>query len=123
MLPARPAAFMVHVPDVEQALAWYQRAFPGAVRTRVPDPAFEFLVLGDVRLEFVPADDKVAAGPCGTVVYWEVSDFDAALADARRLGARLYRGPLRIESGQAMCQLQDPWNNSFGLRGPVAKHE
>jgi predicted enzyme related to lactoylglutathione lyase len=71
-------------------------------------------------MEFVPADEKVAAGAAGSVVYWQVAHFDAALAHALNQGATLYRGPMPIEAGQAMCQVRDPWGNCVGLRGPAA---
>ncbi|MGY4827294.1 VOC family protein [Sphaerotilaceae bacterium SBD11-9] len=114
------AAVMVHVASLAEALAWYERAFPHARRQRVSHPAFEFLVVGDVQLEFVLADHKVSAGAAGTVVYWAVPEFEAALAHFQRIGARLYRGPMQIEGGQAMCQVQDPWGNCIGLRGPAS---
>lgn len=112
------AAVLVHVGDVEAGLAWYQRAFPEAVRTRLDEFDFEFLQLGSVCLEIVPADAQVGSGPFGSVVYWTVDDFDAALAHVEKLGATLYRGPLAIQDGLAMCQVRDPWGNCIGLRGP-----
>jgi predicted enzyme related to lactoylglutathione lyase len=119
---SRPSivAVMVHVPDAAEALRWYGLAFPGAKRRRLPASDFEFLQLGDARLEFVPADAKVSSGPAGSVVYWRVTNFDEALRHVVSLGARLYRGPMRIEHGQCMCQVQDPWGNCIGLRGPSA---
>jgi len=112
-------AVMIHVGNVAEAFAWYTRAFPSAVRSRVADPEFEFLLVGDVRLEFVPSDAKVSSGPAGSVVYWQVPDFEAALAHLQGIGANLYRGPMQIEAGQRMCQVQDPWGNCIGLRGPA----
>ena len=113
------AAVMIHVGNVSDALAWYERAFPSAVRSRVEAPHFEFLVVGNVRLEFVPSDNKVSSGTAGSVVYWQVPEFEAALIHFQSIGARLYRGPMGIEGGQCMCQVQDPWGNCIGLRGPL----
>jgi predicted enzyme related to lactoylglutathione lyase len=112
------AAIMIHVADIDEARAWYARAFPSAVASRVPGTGFEYLVVGDVRLEFVPADEKVSSGPAGTIVYWEVPRFAPALAYLQSIGAKLYRGPLAIEDGRTMCQVRDPWGNCIGLRGP-----
>jgi len=109
---------MIHVAHVPSALAWYARAFPAAVRAAVPGTDFEFLTLGGTCLEFVPADAKVSSGPAGTVVYWSVPDFEAAVAHFRAAGATPYRGPLRIARGESICQMQDPWGNCIGLRGP-----
>jgi predicted enzyme related to lactoylglutathione lyase len=113
------AAVLVPVPDVGAGLDWYQRALVGARRGVVQAcDDFEFLELAGIRVELVQADSKVAPGAAGTVVYWRVADFDAALAHLRACGATLYRGPREIEDGQKMCQVRDPWGNCIGLRGP-----
>ena len=117
MLTGSVAAVMVHVPSVSEGLAWYERAFPSAKRAFVSNPDFEFLSLGDIRIEVVAADDKVATGAAGSVVYWLVHDFEATLTHLLQLGAVIYRGPLNIEGGQRMCQVRDPWGNCLGLRG------
>ncbi|MEY2689436.1 MAG: hypothetical protein RL375_3635 [Pseudomonadota bacterium] len=111
-------AVMVHVSCVDDALVWYEQVFPGAVRSSVDEPAFEFLRVGEVRLELVAADAQVSSGACGSVVYWEFADFEAALARFLAAGAVLYRGPMLIEDGRRMCQVRDPWGNCIGLRGP-----
>jgi predicted enzyme related to lactoylglutathione lyase len=113
-------AVLVHVPDVERARAWYEQALPGATRQRIAAPVpLEYLDVGGVMLEIVPADEKVSNAPAGSVVYWHTPDFDASLAHLLLLGATLYRGPGDIEYGQRMCQVRDPWSNCIGLRGPV----
>ena len=112
------AAAMIHVASVDDAIAWYSRAFPTAVRRTVPGTTFEYLAVGQTRLEFVPSDAKVASGAAGTVVYWRVESFAQALAHFEAIGAQLYRGPLAIEAGESMCQVRDPWGNCIGLRGP-----
>ncbi|PSJ61669.1 glyoxalase/bleomycin resistance/dioxygenase family protein [Mesorhizobium soli] len=115
------AAVLVHVADVEAGIQWYQRAFPEAVLERLEEFDFEFLNIGSVCLEIVPADEKVGAGACGSVVYWRVADFEKALEHLKSVGATLYRGPLEIQDGQLMCQVRDPWGNCIGLRGPVLR--
>ena len=110
------AAVMVHVPDVSAGLEWYARAFPEAVRRQVD--GFTLPDLSEVTLELVPADEKVASGAAGSVVYWSTPDFGARLAEWQALGAELYRGPMDIEGGQRMAQVRDPWGNLLGLRGP-----
>lgn len=118
-MPGGPvAAVLVHVDDVAAARAWYRDAFPHAQPIAIAAPAFECLALADVRIEIVAADQKVRSGASGSVVYWRVADLDAALARFQSLGATLYRGPMAIEAGLAMCQVCDPWGNCIGLRGP-----
>lgn len=116
---AEVAAVMVHVADPTAGIAWYERVFPQSRRARSEVHDFEFLVVGDVQIEIVQADSKVGSGPSGTVVYWRVEHFEETLAHFQELGATLYRGPMRIEQGQAMCQVRDPWGNCIGLRGPI----
>jgi len=112
------AAVLIHVSDVAAGLAWYQRAFPNAVHKRVEARNFEYLSIGRLNLELVRADEKVASGAAGSVVYWRVANFDKALKHMQEIGAVLYRGPMEIEDGQRMCQVRDPWGNCIGLRGP-----
>lgn len=109
---------MVHVPDTVPGLAWYEQAFPAARRRTVEPHHFQYLEWGSTRIEVVQADDKVAAGSAGTVVYWQVGDLRQRLQSLLDLGATLYRGPMAIEDGQGMCQVRDPWGNCLGLRGP-----
>jgi predicted enzyme related to lactoylglutathione lyase len=112
------AAVLIHVSDVAAGLAWYQRAFPNAVHKRVEARNFEYLSIGRLNLELIRADEKVASGAAGSVVYWRVADFDKVLKHMQEIGAVLYRGPMEIEDGQRMCQVRDPWGNCIGLRGP-----
>ena len=78
------------------------------------------LELNGFSLEIVQADDKVPAGKRGTVVYWLVENLTDGLAHFEALGAKLYRGPMAIENGLTMCQVEDPFGNLIGLRGQVA---
>jgi len=113
-------AVMIHVSDVEQGISWYEKAFPLAKRERSAMHDFEFLQLESLQLEIVPADEKVTSGPSGTVICWQVTSVADEVERLRLLGATLYRGPMRIEANLSMCQVQDPWGNCIGLRGPAA---
>lgn len=112
-----PIAVLIHVPDVELGLEWYRKAFPVATLIYHPSSAFTALELEGFSLEIVQADEKVGAGKKGTVVYWSVDDFQQALRHFQSLGATLYRGPMAIENGLIMCQIEDPFGNLIGLRG------
>ena len=118
MTPVGIIAVLIHVADWRAGLRWYERAFPNAIHLRPVPENYGSLKMGSVLIEIVDADDKVTAGPSGSIVCWRVDDFDAALAHFISVGARLYRGPLCIEENKRMCQVQDPWGNCIGLRGP-----
>jgi len=111
-------AVLVHVPDVAAGLDWYQKAFPESKRKTLTQPqALDYLDIGGVMLDVVPADEKVTHAAAGSVVYWQTPDFAATLAHFLREGATLYRGPLDVELGQRMCQVRDPWCNCIGIKG------
>jgi uncharacterized protein len=115
------AAVMIHVHSVSEAMDWYERVFPDVSRSSIAEEEFEFLLVGQVRLEFVLADQKVSSGPSGSIVYWQFPEFEEALLRFQASGAKLYRGPSFIDDGQLMCQVQDPWGNCIGLRGPSSQ--
>ena len=112
-----PSAILVHVPDVAKGLEWYKKAFPEAVPIYHPDFDFTVLDLNGFSLEIFQADEKVGTGKNGTVIYWSVGNLYVALAHFEALGAYLYRGPMAIENGLSMCQVEDPFGNLIGLRG------
>jgi predicted enzyme related to lactoylglutathione lyase len=108
---------MVHVPDWRTGLAWYARVFPEGVLSE--EAGFGRIMVRGVAIEIVPADDKVPAGAAGSIIYWRVDELNGALARFLTAGAVLYRGPMAIGAGQAMCQVKDPWGNCVGLRGEL----
>ncbi|MEX6203931.1 hypothetical protein AB6G29_17795 [Providencia hangzhouensis] len=59
-------------------MAWYQQAFPQAKAEYLPEFDFTLLHVGDFTIEVVQADEKVSEGKKGTVLYWQVDDFDLA---------------------------------------------
>lgn len=109
-------SILLHVGDWRVATDWYARAFPDAERHYPPSDDFGLLHLGGVALEIVNADAKVASGPAGTVLYWRVDDLSGEVQRLEKLGATLYRGPLRLDDGDVICQVRDLWGNCIGLR-------
>ncbi|BCG26142.1 hypothetical protein TUM18999_43330 [Pseudomonas tohonis] len=109
-------SILLHVGDWRAATDWYQRAFPEAKPVLPSTDDYGHLEMGGVVLEIVNADEKVASGAAGTVVYWAVDDLDAEVLRLGQLGAPLYRGPLALGDGDRICQVRDPWGNCIGLR-------
>lgn len=114
-----PLAILIHVPDVEIGLDWYRNAFPMAITKIVNENGFAVLDINGFFVEIVQSDSKVASGKFGTVLYWSTNSIIESLAHFESLGAKLYRGPLVIEDGLQMCQIEDPFGNLIGLRGKV----
>ncbi|WP_249743639.1 hypothetical protein [Providencia rettgeri] len=65
MMELKPTAILIHVPDVQAGLAWYQQAFPQAKAQYLPDFDFTLLYVGDFTIEVVQADKKVSEGKKG----------------------------------------------------------
>lgn len=114
----KPIGLLVHVDDVEKALEWYSNALIGSVRIHLPVSGAQALNIGNFILELVPSDSKVSSGESGTVLYWNVSNLKTEIVRFQSLGSVLFRGPMDIENGQAMCQMTDTFGNLIGLRGP-----
>jgi len=113
----RAIAILIHVPDVSIGLDWYGKAFPSAQARLLQDSGLTILDIDGFMIEIVQADRKVGVGKCGTVLYWYVNSLSGALMHFEALGAKLYRGPMDIENGMSMCQIEDSFGNLLGLRG------
>ena len=75
-------------------MAWYARAFRAAPKRIVwSGGEFECLEIDGIQIEFHPADEKVAAGAAGSVVYWTTADFDATLTHLQSLAQRCIAAP------------------------------
>lgn len=116
MRQPRIPSILLHMGDWRTATDWYAQASPGARRVTPPTDDYGHLEMDGVVLEIVNADEKVASGPAGAVVYWAVEDLAAEVEWLESLGAVLYRGPLDIDDGERICQVRDPWGNCIGLR-------
>ena len=68
----KPAALLVHVSDIKEALEWYKLAFPNANAIYINEFDFTVLEINEFSLEIVKSDEKVEAGAKGTVMYWSV---------------------------------------------------
>jgi len=111
---------MIHVSDVEAALPWYRQLFEPTKLLRHQADEIAILDVEGFSLEIVKADDKVSSGKSGSVLYWSVNNLQSTLEKFMANGATLYRGPILVESGLAMCQVEDPFGNLIGLRGNPA---
>ena len=109
-------SILIHVPEWRTATEWYATAFPTATRIRHDPDDFGHLDIAGVAIEIVNADNKVASGAAGSVVYWRVEDLPLTVRRLEELGATLYRGPMAIEGGHWIGQVRDPWGNCIGLR-------
>jgi predicted enzyme related to lactoylglutathione lyase len=105
---------VLFVPDIDAAAAWYAALLGVQVAHENPRYAFVRTPQG-LNIGFHPADAKNPGGVPGTTPYWEVADFDAALALLLARGATLHRGPGVTDFGARVALLIDPFGNTLGL--------
>ena len=106
------------VPVVRAAIEWYSSALGLPIASF--DENFGYIQVGSSQLCFHVADAKADAGHRGQVAYWRVSSLAGTRAELERAGAKLFRGPLIIGNGEAICQMADPFGNLLGLVGQHA---
>lgn len=113
-------AVFYFVPDVKAAAEWYSQLLDQPVKHYFESEGKirgALIQVGEVELFLHLADDKMQPGRAGQVAYWRVDEIEDAIERAQQYGARLYRGPIRIENNQAICQMWDQFGNLFGMQG------
>lgn len=105
---------VLFVNDIDAAAAWYADLLGAPVEHENPRYAFVRARHG-VIIGFHPGDAKNPGGVPGTTPYWEVADFDSALATLLARGATLHRGPAVTDFGARVALLIDPFGNTLGL--------
>ncbi len=110
--------------DVKAARDWYTELLGVPAYFQQPNaeqPAYVEFRIGDYQAELGIVDRRFAPpamqpGPGGAVLYWQVDDLEAALAQVLALGAQVY-DPLtkRGESGFVTAAVIDPFGNVLGL--------
>ena len=102
---------VVHpVSDMEQAKAVYT-----ALLGVAPSVDSEYYVgydVGGQHIGLAPAAARQASTP---VVYWEVADIEATLADVTAAGGAVNEPPSEVGGGRVVATVTDPDGNVLGL--------
>lgn len=104
----------IFVTDVRNSRDWY-KSFFGVEPIEDLDNFVSFKI-ADTCFDISLADEKSPPSRGGTVGYWLVDDLEGAIEHAVGLGARVYRGPLKVSEVQrTIVQLLEPHGSVFGL--------
>ena len=101
-----------HAPDPEKAKQWYS-----SVLNQQPyfdQPFYVGFNVGGYELGLDP-DPSSSADSGGVIVYWGVSDADAALNRLLSLGATERTSVQDVGEGIRVATVLDPFGNVFGL--------
>ncbi len=103
------------VKNLEQSKNWYSKLLGVSPLLDTPDYV-EFRV-GQCGLAMSLSDEKSPYSTGGQVAYWRVQEIRKAISFFTAHGAIIFRGPLNIGNGEAICQVGDPFGNVVGLIG------
>jgi len=101
-----------HVPDLTKAKAWYSKVL--GIEPYFDQPFYVGFNVGGYELGLDP-DPSSPAGAGGVVVYWGVSDADAALKRLLSLGAAERTDVQDVGEGIRVATVLDPFGNVFGV--------
>ena len=104
------------VEDIVQSTNWYAKVF-GVEPTHCSDVFGELQASHQTKISFHRADQKSPISCGGSVAYFKTWDWNKSLRHFTDNGATIYRGPLKIPTGQSIAQLRDPFGQVIGLIG------
>jgi len=101
------------VPDMEQAKAWYTKAF--GKTPYFDQPFYMGFNIGGYELGLEPKKPNGTPGPGGCIGYWRVEQIDDAVRHFGALGASTILPVQDVGEGIKVAVLADPFGNQVGL--------
>jgi predicted enzyme related to lactoylglutathione lyase len=101
-----------HASDLAKAKSWYSKIL--GIEPYFDQPFYVGFNVGGYELGLDP-DPSSSAGSGGVVVYWGVSDADAALNRLLSFGATERTNVQDVGEGIRVATVLDPFGNVFGL--------
>jgi predicted enzyme related to lactoylglutathione lyase len=106
------------VSDLKESRHFYSHLFD-----KVPAVDIDGFVSFDIagtNLEMASADTKNPLSTGGSIGYFEVENLEDYIERAKKLGAEIWRGPLKVnEAGWTIVQIKDGFGNVIGFEGKL----
>ena len=102
-----------HTPDLAKAKAWYSKAL--GMEPYFDQPFYVGFNVGGYELGLDPDVSSVSPGAGGVVVYWGITNADAALERLLSLGATQHSNVQNVGDRIRVATVLDPFGNVFGL--------
>jgi predicted enzyme related to lactoylglutathione lyase len=102
-----------HVPGLDEAKAWYARAF--GVQPYFDEPFYVGFNIGGYELGLDPDIVSVKPGAGGAVAYWGVNAIEQAVQHFVETGATVKAGIQDVGGGIKVATVADPFGNLIGL--------
>lgn len=109
------------VKDIEQSKKWFAQVL--GIKPWLDTPDYVEFRIGPCGLSMSLSDPKSPYSTGGQVAYWRVRAVDKAIEFFSSHGAKVFRGPLDIENGEAICQMCDPFGSVIGFIGKRASEQ
>ena len=107
------ATVIYFVPNMEQAKAWYSKAFGTA--PYFDQPFYTGFNIGGYELGLEPEKARGTPGPGGCVGYWRVDRIEDAVKHFTEVGASMIFPLQDVGEGIKVALLADPFGNQVGL--------
>jgi predicted enzyme related to lactoylglutathione lyase len=104
---------LYHAPDLDKAKEWYSRVL--GIAPYFDQPFYVGFSVGGYELGLDPDSSTTPGGSGGVVVYWGVSDAQAALERLLSLGATERSGVQDVGEDIKVTTVFDPFGNIFGV--------
>ena len=112
--PIRAVMFFASEPEI--VASWWA-ANLGRDASVSRDGEFRYFSAGEIEFGFHPADDDRNPIGASPVIYLSVDNLEQTRSRLLKLGCTMHRGPLTIDNSRQICQMIDPFGNTFGLDG------
>jgi hypothetical protein len=110
------AAVMFFVDEPEIVATWWASNL-GDGADVIDEGDFYYFEAGDIEFGFHPNEDGRNPHGASPVLYLSVPDVVQKRLALLERGCTMHRGPLRINADRQICQMIDPFDNTFGLDG------
>ena len=100
------------VPDLAEAVKWYEKAFSTAPYFN--EPFYAGFNISGYELGLQPAESGEKTGDT-VLIYWGVNDIVAAVEMLASLGATKHEEPQNVGGDIIVASVKDPWGNIIGL--------
>lgn len=107
------ATAIYHVGDLNQAKAWYAKAFQ--TEPYFDQPFYVGFNIAGYELGLDPNQQVNRAGAGGSVAYWRVKEIDPAVRHFIAVGASVVAAAQDVGEGIKVATVADPFGNHIGL--------
>jgi predicted enzyme related to lactoylglutathione lyase len=104
---------LYHAPDLDKAKTWYSKVL--GVAPYFDQPFYVGFNVSGYELGLDPDSSTTPGGSGGAIVYWGVSDVQAAFERLLSLGATDRSGVQDVGESIKVATVFDPFGNIFGI--------